>query len=170
MPSVSCPTCGEKGKIPARFIGIRIKCKKCGSGFLVEPPAPRATAATTVRDTSTMAEHRPDGIEVEGLDDKVWSATDQHDPHHEHHDDPASSFSATSEPGAEPAFTPTAVKQYKILTPKDKWFDNKFDLVRLEEALNHFAKQGWVVRSMSTPQIAGFSGAVKEEFVILLER
>lgn len=167
MPSVSCPSCGEKGKIPGKFIGIRIKCKKCGTGFLVEGPAARVAA----RETSQLSEHRPDGIEVEGLDSTSWSATPEPDHHSEVHEDAPSSFTAAHpEQGAEAAFAPAAAKQYKVLTPKDKWFDNKFDLIRLEEALNHFARQGWVVRGMVTPQILGFSGGVKEEFVILLER
>ena len=55
-------------------------------------------------------------------------------------------------------------------TAKDKYFDGKFDLTRLEEALNHFGRQGWTVKSMSTPHIKGFSVALEETIVVLLER
>ena len=65
---------------------------------------------------------------------------------------------------------PTDVKEYKLLTQKDKWFEGKFDLPRLEEAINHYAHRGWKVRAMTTAQVAGFSGGVKEELVVLMER
>jgi uncharacterized protein (DUF983 family) len=38
MPSVTCPSCGEKGRIPTQFLGTRIKCKICGVSFLVAGP------------------------------------------------------------------------------------------------------------------------------------
>ena len=51
--------------------------------------------------------------------------------------------------------------EYKVLTAKDKYFDGKFDLTRLEEALNHFGRQGWTSRSMSTPHVKGFTGSAR---------
>ena len=71
------------------------------------------------------------------------------------------------DPAPEPA-GPT--RQYKVLTQKDKWFDGKFDLSRLEAALNHYAGQGWTVRAMATPHVVGFSGGPREEIVVLMER
>ena len=35
MPYVTCPTCGERGKIPPNLVGARIKCRKCGLSFMV---------------------------------------------------------------------------------------------------------------------------------------
>ena len=79
---------------------------------------------------------------------------------------------AAAEPSS--AFVPASptgsIKQYKILTTKDKFFDGKFDLARLEEALNHYAREGWVAKGISTPQIKGFTGVFAEELVVLLER
>ena len=177
MPTVTCPSCGEKGKIPPTLVGSRIKCRKCATSFLVAPavpksqaPAPEVHAAATVGAAAPVKARGDDHIEVDGLDDAAWSSTPvaaaEHDHEHdhpEHHaDDSHSAFAAHPEGHA--------VKQYKILTPKDKYFENQFDLDKLEQALNHFAKQGWVVRGMSTPHVAGFSGGDKEVFVILLER
>ncbi len=68
----------------------------------------------------------------------------------------------------EPAETPR--RHYKVLTQKDRYFEGKFDLARLEEALNHYAGEGWVVRAMATPHVTGFSGGPREEIVVLLER
>ena len=69
-----------------------------------------------------------------------------------------------------PASRSPEAREYKVLTAKDKFFDGKFDLARLEEALNHFGRQGWTVKSMSTPHVKGFSGALEETIVVLLER
>ena len=61
-------------------------------------------------------------------------------------------------------------REYKLLTPRDKIFDGKFDLARLEEALNHYGRQGWTVKSMSTPHVKNFAGVLEEMIVVVLER
>jgi len=61
------------------------------------------------------------------------------------------------------------MKEYKVLTQKDKWFSSKFDPEKLEEAINAYAAQGWRVISMASASIPGLSGS-REEMVILLER
>jgi len=171
MLTVTCPSCQEKGRIPAKFVGIRIKCKMCGTGFLVTPPPAKAGASKTAASSAPAMQAEPqrfEGIEVEGFDQSLWSAAAEPvsdakgEP--EHHDEESSSFTAT---GSEPAM---GVKEYKLLTQKDKFFAGKFDLGRLEEALNFYAKQGWVVKSMATPHLTGFSGGPREEFIVLLER
>ena len=63
------------------------------------------------------------------------------------------------------------MKQYKVLTQKDKWFSGKFDPELLEKALNSYAQQGWEVKGMSTASIPGFlGGGTRDEMVIVLER
>ncbi len=164
------------GKLAKQLIGVRIKCKKCSTSFLVNPPGTPATVDHP--DAAGADAHLHDGITVAGLDDSAWSpapaaavavapppvaapATD--------HDEAASSFAAAP-PEATPIAPGLAGKEYKLLTQKDKCFEGKFDLARLEEALNHYAHHGWVVRSMVTPHVMGFSGTLKEEIVVLLER
>jgi hypothetical protein len=86
MPYVTCPTCGERGKIPSSLIGARIKCRKCGLGFQVSPPAtkavgpggaaPAAGAAATATATTPSgpsAAVEMQGIEDEGLDASSWA-------------------------------------------------------------------------------------------------
>ena len=77
MPYVTCPTCGERGKIPSNLIGARIKCRKCGVSFLVSPPAPaKAAGAATPAvdgDRRPSAAVEAQGIEVEGFDASSWS-------------------------------------------------------------------------------------------------
>ena len=65
---------------------------------------------------------------------------------------------------------PGAGREYKLLTSRDKIFDGKFDLTRLEEALNQLARQGWVAKTMSVPHFKGYTGAMEEVIVVLLER
>jgi len=111
-----------------------------------------------------------EGIEVEGLDASAWSLSTETtgglkaeasaDP--DHKSDQSSPFAH-----AGPA---SGQKEYKLLTPRDKIFDGRFDLTRLEEALNHFARQGWAVRTMLTPRVKGFTGVLEETIVVLLER
>jgi len=184
MPVVKCPDCEQEGKVPDSFLGRRIKCSKCGGRFLVTGPAAKA-AAPAVKDAapgpkdavvSVQSKASPssantptfEGIVVEGIEDGSW------DSHHLLLRDVPTEPPA--EPKAFPAFTVASVgpsaggKEYKLLTPKDKVFDNKFDLARLEAVLNDYARKGWTVRSMTTAQVAAFSGGMREELLVLLER
>jgi hypothetical protein len=168
MPYVKCPSCGERGKIGATLVGARIKCK-CGVSFMVSPPVAKATAGLITAYPSASGE-KPDGIEVEGLDASAWTLSTEVGV--------ALRAVATAEPDNQTgppadfasAGTSAEVHEYKVLTPKDKYFDGKFDLTRLEEALNHFGRQGWIVKSMSTPHVKGFTGVLEETIVVLLER
>jgi hypothetical protein len=152
MPSVTCPSCGEKGKITPQFIGARIKCLKCGVSFVVASSTPRPAT-----EPAAVEEHH-EGIKVEGLENPTaWESE-------------AEPRTITSDATAEPAGNAAAAREYRLLTQKDRFFDGRFDLVRLEEALNHYARSGWVVRSMVSAPIKGYSGTAQEEIVVLLER
>ncbi len=186
MPLVTCPTCGERGKIAATLIGVRVKCRKCGEGFLAGPPADKPVDSPADKPVDSAAGKPVDsaagrplaaaapaavveahGIEVEGLDGSAWvlpTAADGGVPI-------VAVAETTQIDGALAAARPSAgAREYKLLTSRDRYFDNKFDLARLEEALNHYARQGWVARSMSTPHVKGFTGVVEEVIVVLLER
>jgi Domain of unknown function (DUF4177) len=173
MLTVTCPFCQEKGRIPDGFIGKRIKCGKCGNRFQVTPPVPKGAGLAAEKAeifAPTVQRQVHEGIEVEGLEATSWTSEVQ------------SAAATKGEPDQEPGGAPqgvftesqadqsTDVKEYKLLTQKDKWFEGKFDLARLEEAINHYAHKGWKVRAMTTAQVAGFSGGIKEELVVLLER
>ena len=64
---------------------------------------------------------------------------------------------------------PARRKEYKVLSQKDKWFSQKFDPARLEEALNAYAEHGWTVKAAVTATIAGL-GPSREEMIVILER
>jgi hypothetical protein len=190
MPYVTCPTCGERGKIPPNLIGARIKCRKCGLGFQVAPPvaktagvasaAPAATGSGSV--PSAVAEPLQ-GIEVEGLDASSWAIPTETAAILKGETvapAPAATVpTAPAEPVARVENTPAFVaadagahgtKEYKLLTSRDKIFEGKFDLARLEEALNHYAKHGWTAKSMLVPHMKNFTGVLEEVIVVMLER
>lgn len=63
----------------------------------------------------------------------------------------------------------TGVREYKVLTQKDRFMSGKFDPAKLEQALNSYANEGWRVVSSATAQIPSF-GSSREELIVILER
>jgi hypothetical protein len=61
------------------------------------------------------------------------------------------------------------VKQYKVMTQKDRFFAGKFDPEKLEAAINSYAVEGWCVVSVSTASIKSTTGN-REEIIVILER
>lgn len=61
------------------------------------------------------------------------------------------------------------MKQYKVLSQKDKWFSGKFDPELLEEALNAYAEQGWRVIAVTSASVPAFTGN-RDEIVVVFER
>jgi len=61
------------------------------------------------------------------------------------------------------------LKQYKVLTQKDRFWGGKFDPEKLELALNAYAEQGWQVVSAATAAFPTLTGS-RDEMIIILER
>ena len=61
------------------------------------------------------------------------------------------------------------MKEYKIMSQKDKLLSGKFDPELLEKAINAYAEQGWNVVSMATASVPGFTGP-RDEMIVLFER
>jgi hypothetical protein len=61
------------------------------------------------------------------------------------------------------------MKQYKILTQKDRFFGKKFNPVKIEEALNSFAEEGWELKVGATAEFPGWGGK-REELILILEK
>jgi len=175
MLHVACPSCGERGGISAELVGTRIKCRKCGQAFRVAGPAPKVAAAAPqtagvgapIGPAAAASPLAAEGIVVEGLDD-AWTAA------------PAPPDGAPPAPtvAAEPMPTTNPIaelhvgphKEYKLLSSRDKLFEGKFDLNRMEEVINQLARQGWTAKSMCLPHVKNFQGVMQEEIVVLLER
>ena len=62
------------------------------------------------------------------------------------------------------------MKEYKVLTQKDKWFSGKFDPQKLQEALNAYSDQGWEVVSAFSAAIMALLGPARDEAIIILAR
>lgn len=61
------------------------------------------------------------------------------------------------------------MKQYKVMSQKDRFFGGKFDPEKLESAINSYAEQGWSVVSIATASIPSF-GSSREEMIVVMER
>jgi hypothetical protein len=61
------------------------------------------------------------------------------------------------------------MKQYKVMTQKDRFFGGKFDPEKLESAINSYAEQGWVVVSVATADISSV-GSARQEIIVIFER
>jgi hypothetical protein len=61
------------------------------------------------------------------------------------------------------------MKQYKVLTQKDRFFAGKFDPEKLESAINSYASEGWEVVSIATAKIPSLTGS-REELIVVMER
>jgi Domain of unknown function (DUF4177) len=183
MPYVTCPTCSERGKIPPNLVGARIKCRKCGLSFTVSAPAAKGAAGPSASAMSSgsatgptaVAEPLQGGIEVEGLDASSWALPTETVALLK--TDGVTAAAAEPNARAEPVSAFVAAeagqsggREYKVLSSRDKMFDGRFDLVRLEEALNHYARQGWTAKSMMIPHLKGYTGAMEEVICVLLER
>ena len=61
------------------------------------------------------------------------------------------------------------MKEYKVVTQKDKYFSSKFDPEKLETGLNALAREGWRVISMTRVTFDTFMSN-RDELIVLLER
>jgi len=165
MMPVTCPSCGEKGNIPDQAIGKKVRCQKCSRSFLAGGPTAGPSGPAAADEPARPGE---EAIEVDGLDASTWAATAVVSPVGEQPPQEKIPPLTDSPRRVGPAGGPA--RQYKVLTQKDRWFEGKFELSRLEEALNYYAGQGWVVRGIATPLVTGFSGGPREEIIVLLER
>lgn len=62
------------------------------------------------------------------------------------------------------------MKQYKVMTQKDRFFSGKFDPEKLESALNAYAGEGWTVKSIATAEVPSGLGGKREEIIVIFER
>ena len=61
------------------------------------------------------------------------------------------------------------MKEYKVLSQKDRFLAGKFDPEKLEKAINSYAAEGWEVVSVATASIPGLTGT-REEMIVVMER
>lgn len=62
------------------------------------------------------------------------------------------------------------MKEYKVLTQKDKCFAGEFSPEKLEPAINSYAAQGWHVVSVATLHLPAGPGGAREELIVVMGR
>lgn len=62
------------------------------------------------------------------------------------------------------------MKEYKVLSRQDKWFNGKFDPDALEKALNAYAAQGWKLVSAFSASMPSILSGSRDEAICILER
>jgi len=58
------------------------------------------------------------------------------------------------------------MKEYKVMTQKDRFFSGNFDPEKLEAAMNSYAAEGWEFKGMAAPPF----GTTSKEIIIIFER
>lgn len=69
-----------------------------------------------------------------------------------------------------PPKKPARMKEYKVLTQKDKCFAGEFSPEKLEPAINSYAAQGWLVVSVATISLPAGPGGTREELIVVMGR
>lgn len=62
------------------------------------------------------------------------------------------------------------MKEYKIISRKDKITSGKFDPKSLEKLLNEYAKDGWHLVSTTSASVKSFFTGKRDEILLILER
>ena len=61
------------------------------------------------------------------------------------------------------------MKDYKVITQKDRFFSGKFHPEKLEALMNSYASEGWEFKGVATANVTSFRGA-RQEIVVIFER
>jgi hypothetical protein len=59
--------------------------------------------------------------------------------------------------------------EYKVVTQKDRMFGGKFNPEQVQNGLNSYAEEGWVLKAVATATFPSLGGG-REELVMFLER
>ena len=61
------------------------------------------------------------------------------------------------------------MREYKDLTQKDRWFGGKFEPLKIEQALNSYAQEGWRLVAATTAEFPSMISK-RDEMIMILER
>ena len=60
--------------------------------------------------------------------------------------------------------------EYKVVTQKDRLLGGKFDAEAIEAALNAYAREGWVLKGVTSAPFHGLRAGARDEVLLILER
>lgn len=172
-----CTNCGASNLSPPHYEGRSIKCTTCGGAFIAIEKGKRLfTFHCSSCRGSIEAEEQLQGTHATcphcNKDIRVVADPPPIPPKRPPIQQAESSFTESSLPDTTEKIATHAIpkmKEYKVLSQKDKWFGGKFDPEKLEQAINSYAAQHWRVISCATAQIPGLTGN-REEMIVILER
>ena len=62
------------------------------------------------------------------------------------------------------------MKEYKVISMEEGWLSDRFDNVKLENLLNSYARDGWIVKTVFTDERPGLINISRKYCVFVLER
>ena len=158
-------TCGQSFRAKDEHAGFKAKCPNCGSVIQI-PKAIHKSSPTpnelSLNDLREGLEEDLVGTRREASLTDLWKVLNAILAKLDSQSSIALSSTVASS-------TNDRLREYKVITQKDKWFSGKFDPEKVEGILNSYAKQGWSFKGVATASIPGFGGQ-REEIVIILER
>ena len=178
----ACPKCDQNLTVDSQGAGLVVKCPHCGNNIQIPPAIPRSADAN---DSTVASANPPYAVKVLTSKDRAFGG--KFDP--QRLEGALNSYAAEgwSVAGCDSAEFPGMLggvrselisvmhrtggkmKQYKILTQKDRFFGGKFDPQKLEAAINSYVPEGWKVRAVTTATFPGF-GSNREEMIVVLEK
>jgi len=181
MFDTDCTNCGAHNQSPPHYKGQTIKCTSCGGKFValergeriftfhcsacrgsIEAEEQMKGAQATCPHCNRDIRVAPDPLPIPSKPPITHTQASSYSEEQTLQDTSNKTHSNTNS-------NKTKMKEYKVLTQKDKWFGGKFDPEKLEQAMNAYAAQGWRVITCATAQIPSFSGN-REEMIVVLER
>ena len=153
--SCKCESCGKSYAVPDNLAGKQGKCK-CGTAIKIPVCSSTNSPLAIVPEKSDLT----GDDKIQKTERAISSSSEGIVANAAEHDREDNLKQMKGSP----------LKEYKVMTQKDKWFSGKFDPEMLEQAINAYAAQGWQVISVATASIPGLMGGVRDEMVVIFER
>jgi DNA-directed RNA polymerase subunit RPC12/RpoP len=155
-----CLHCGQKIEVDEEFEGEIANCPSCHEEIVIAR-----------EDENILGERRIRNLKIDKtVHVNIDSATNNHAKNENGELNLHHSCNTVNYHDNNNSHKGKFMKEYKVLTPKDKWFSGKFDPNNLEKAINAYAQQGWRVVSAATAIFPGLIGGHRKEMVVILER
>ena len=168
-----CPHCGHNLDVNERGAGLTVACPECSKSIEIPIPAAKVFVRDIKFNCGSCGQPLKASHDMVGqlIDCPVCKRTVEVTLR------PSAEVLHPSKPIASPpppilhtTRKEPIMKEYKVLTQKDKWFAGKFDPEKLEQAINSYAAQGWQVISVATASIPSAFGGNREEMIVVMGR
>ena len=163
-----CPHCGHNLEVSERGAGLTVVCPECSKSIVIPMPAPEVLVSKIIFNCGSCGQPLKAAPDMAGqLIDCPACKKPTEIPFPPRPTPPTPTRHAAI---AQATRKESIMKEYKVLTQKDKWFAGKFDPEKLEQAINSYAAQGWQVISVATASIPSAFGGNREEMIVVMGR